>query len=29
MMKKIYRKKMVSQYGIDIKGETDQIQYLF
>jgi len=28
MMKKLYRKKMMS-HGIDIKGEEDQIQYLF
>ncbi len=29
LMKKIYKKKMVSHHGLDIKGETDQIQYLF
>jgi hypothetical protein len=27
-MKKVYRKKMMS-HGIDIKGEADNIQYLF
>jgi hypothetical protein len=28
MMKKLYRKKMMS-HGIEMKGETDNIQYLY